>query len=317
MSKTKIRTAGFTLIELLVVIVIIGLLVGIAVPAYQKAKTKARETQSVANMKTVQEAVERFGVDYNGFYPYRLSYYSTVGSNANPIVDQAPGWPPMGLVGGVRFMAPDGHFYSASELKNNPTLPLDSVKGEPQPHIGALNQYFHNYSDPLFALGYLPSGYPKNPFMGRPIGMIDWGWSTDGMYIPGPSVVVSPGDMVYTHFSTFDPVTNAFQEPKGVLVDKIRYRAEDETGQLPGEWSLDLIDSYQLWVYGDLPVMNLHWSAYDNSEYPGPPPRKVAIKQDWNGNGVTDPFEAGLIGYSSGGAASSERDKTTGGKIEY
>ena len=47
---------GFTLIELLVVVLIIGILSGIALPQYEKAVTKARMTEGLAIMPTVERA---------------------------------------------------------------------------------------------------------------------------------------------------------------------------------------------------------------------------------------------------------------------
>lgn len=51
---------GFTLIELLVVIAIIGLLSTLAVVALTSARTKARDSKRVADMKQVQTAMELY-----------------------------------------------------------------------------------------------------------------------------------------------------------------------------------------------------------------------------------------------------------------
>ncbi|MEO7993022.1 MAG: type II secretion system protein [bacterium] len=63
------RTPGFTLIELLVVITIIGILAGIALPNYLKAKNKAKETEVKAAIHVIQIAIERYAVDNNDRYP--------------------------------------------------------------------------------------------------------------------------------------------------------------------------------------------------------------------------------------------------------
>lgn len=47
---------GFTLIELLVVVLIIGILSGVALPQYEKAVTKARLTEGLAIMPSVERA---------------------------------------------------------------------------------------------------------------------------------------------------------------------------------------------------------------------------------------------------------------------
>ena len=50
--RNKSSCKGFTLIELLIVIAIIGILVGIGVPAYKTSGRKANEAAAVATLKT-------------------------------------------------------------------------------------------------------------------------------------------------------------------------------------------------------------------------------------------------------------------------
>jgi prepilin-type N-terminal cleavage/methylation domain-containing protein len=56
---------GFTIVELLVVISIIALLVGILVPAVQKARDSAKTTQSKSNIHQVMIALANFATDNN------------------------------------------------------------------------------------------------------------------------------------------------------------------------------------------------------------------------------------------------------------
>jgi len=70
---------GFTLIELLVVIAIIALLVGILIPALGKARTTARKTVSLSNVKQLGLAFTLFTFDNDDYVPY--PNYHDGGSN--------------------------------------------------------------------------------------------------------------------------------------------------------------------------------------------------------------------------------------------
>jgi prepilin-type N-terminal cleavage/methylation domain-containing protein len=311
------RIPGFTLIELLVVIVIIGLLVSIALPMLVKAKMKAKEVQAVARFHEIQISLENFAVDHNGFYPYRVLYFSnetdTVPTQTSQVTSTGR-WEPLGLIGGCSILTPNGG------IDANALMTV-------QPRIGAtLPQYFNQYSDPLVVLGYVPGGkYPENPFLKREVAFINWAWS-DQVGVPATNVAVSPGDIVYTSFPVIRS-DNQWHDAEGVAPNKLdKYSVTTEDGFFVGWFGLDLIDSYQMWVYGNLPITAGWYSAYDNSQYPGPPKRVVEIRQDWNGNGKKDLFEAGIIAYESGGTDagarqqkpnSSDLNTNEGGAVEF
>jgi prepilin-type N-terminal cleavage/methylation domain-containing protein len=63
-SKCK----GFTLIELLIVIAIIGILVGIGVPAYKTSVRKANEAAAVATLNTIRVAQAKYVIDHKQQY---------------------------------------------------------------------------------------------------------------------------------------------------------------------------------------------------------------------------------------------------------
>lgn len=71
------REFGFTLVELMVAIVIIGLLIGLALPNFIGAQDRAREANLKANMRTFQAVVETYSTDWGGGYPSNMMAFKT------------------------------------------------------------------------------------------------------------------------------------------------------------------------------------------------------------------------------------------------
>jgi type II secretion system protein G len=67
MNKQKIK--GFTLVELLVVIAIIGLLASIVLVSLNNARTKARDTKRLSDLRQVAIALELYYDNNNNSYP--------------------------------------------------------------------------------------------------------------------------------------------------------------------------------------------------------------------------------------------------------
>ena len=63
----KKKKSAFTLIELLVVIAIIGILSTLAVVALQSARSRARDSKRIADVKQMQTALELYFNDWNAY----------------------------------------------------------------------------------------------------------------------------------------------------------------------------------------------------------------------------------------------------------
>lgn len=64
---------GFTLIELLVVVVVLGVISAIAIPTLVNALDRGRQKRTMADIKTLANAIESYSVDTN-IYPNTSSW---------------------------------------------------------------------------------------------------------------------------------------------------------------------------------------------------------------------------------------------------
>ena len=81
------KQRGFTLIELLVVIAIIGILSSVVLASLNSARTKARDTKRVSDIKQIQLALEMY-YDSDSKYPTSIS--TLVGSSGGASLSVLP-----------------------------------------------------------------------------------------------------------------------------------------------------------------------------------------------------------------------------------
>ena len=66
-TLTSRRRSGFTLLEILITVTVISILASIAVPAYTGSVNKSRAAVAMADIKYVEQALEKYLTNHNDF----------------------------------------------------------------------------------------------------------------------------------------------------------------------------------------------------------------------------------------------------------
>lgn len=84
------KESGFTLLELIVVMTVIGILVAVALPAYQDATLRAKEAVLREDLRVLREALDEYYTD-RGEYPPALEALAEEGYIRSVPVDPLTG----------------------------------------------------------------------------------------------------------------------------------------------------------------------------------------------------------------------------------
>lgn len=87
MAGLRRKVTGFTLIELLIVIALIGVLVAILLPNYNRSRARAKLSACKQNLRNLATALESYAAENNGLYPERLAELT---EGASPHIQQLP-----------------------------------------------------------------------------------------------------------------------------------------------------------------------------------------------------------------------------------
>jgi type IV pilus assembly protein PilE len=90
------RLKGFTLVELLITLAILGILAGVAYPAYQNSIRQTRRTDGISAALAIQVAQEKFRANCP-FYAQNLGNTNTCGATAALSTVQADATSPEGF----------------------------------------------------------------------------------------------------------------------------------------------------------------------------------------------------------------------------
>jgi prepilin-type N-terminal cleavage/methylation domain-containing protein len=151
------RRAAFTLMELLVVIAVIGILVGMLLPAVQRARDAANRTQSLNNLKQMSLACIQCN-DANKFLPPGVGYFPRFTGNPGPPSNQGTVFYFL-----LAYLEQENLYKSikgASYTAGTATVPIYVAPGDPSlPADNVVTTSVAGQSGQMGAISYAANGY--------------------------------------------------------------------------------------------------------------------------------------------------------------
>jgi prepilin-type N-terminal cleavage/methylation domain-containing protein/prepilin-type processing-associated H-X9-DG protein len=111
---------GFTLVELLVVIGIIAILIGVLLPALNRAREAANQIKCASNLRAIGQGLADYVANYNGYFPLSYEY---IKDSFNRGISQSPGYAQNGYMHWSSFI------YGRKDLAFGYPQSFDSTSG--------------------------------------------------------------------------------------------------------------------------------------------------------------------------------------------